>query len=516
MRTNLPVTQREVPLANDDALISTTDVKGVILSVNEDFCRIAGFDEEELLGQAHNIVRHPDMPQLAFRDLWDVCKKHRPWMGLVKNRCKNGDHYYVDAYVTPIYDEGKVTGFQSVRVKPDKKVVDRAETIYASIRENKSRWLQKVLPANLSYRMKASLTALLVALPALWGGWLPALLTLITAFVLLQLLVGPVVKLAEESKQYFENPITQLVYTGRGDELGQLGLVMQALRAQNRTILGRVRNSAQALDDVASGAMDIVDKTTSGVDRQQSEVEQIAAAMNEMSATVSEVAKHAEQTAASSQQVLKLTKDGEQVVNETVTGINDLSVSVQEATDVMGRLRQQSEQIGSVVDVISNIASETNLLALNAAIEAARAGEQGRGFAVVADEVRNLAGNTQKSTDEIQAMIKSIQASSNEAMEQMNQSKEIADKNVVQIEELGSSFDEISQGVERINDMNAQVATASEEQSAVSEEINRNVTGIMNVANETHDHAAVMSIENKRLLSLVDDLRLMVRQFGKV
>jgi aerotaxis receptor len=456
------------------------------------------------------------MPQLAFKDLWDVCKAHRPWMGLVKNRCKNGDHYYVDAYVTPIYEGENITGYQSVRVKPDRKVVDRAEKLYAAINQGKLGLWHKLMLPQLSLRTKAALTALLVSMPALLGGWLAWGATLLAAMVLVQLLVLPVVRLAEESKKTFDNPITRLVYTGRSDEVGQLGLVLAAQRAQTRTILGRVRNSSQVMAEVADITSATVARTTEGVDRQQRELEQVATAMNEMTATVGEVARSAEQTAEASQNVLQQTQSGTDLVHAMVQEINALSAAVDNATDVIERLKKDSEQIGTVVDVISNIASETNLLALNAAIEAARAGEQGRGFAVVADEVRNLASNTQNSTDEIQSMIKSIQNSSVEAVAAMGQGKGAAAQSVEKIQQVGSAFDGITEGVGRISDMNAHIATASEEQSAVSEEMNRNVVGIRDVANDTHDNAAYTAAETERLVGLVEELKLMVRQFGQV
>ena len=238
--------------------------------------------------------------------------------------------------------------------------------------------------------------------------------------------------------------------------------------------------------------------------------------MHEMTATVGEVARNAETTSNQSQQVLNQTESGERLVSDAISDINELSESVQHATEVIETLKSDSEKIGSVVDVISNIASETNLLALNAAIEAARAGEQGRGFAVVADEVRNLASNTQNSTDEIQQMIKKIQQTSAEAVDAMESGKESAAKSVEQIQLVGSAFEDISSGVGQISDMNMQVAAASEEQSMVSEEINRNVVNIMDVANDTHASAQDTADASHQLTELAHEMELLVQQFGKV
>lgn len=522
MKINEPVTQKELPLGNDDTLISTTSLKGVITSVNDEFLEVSGFDLDELIGRSHNVIRHPDMPQEAFSDLWETIKLKKPWMGLVKNRRKNGDHYFVDAYVTPVYDGDEITGYQSVRFKPDQHVVDRATKIYKDLREKKKDFLGVFRLTNIKYRTKLTVAALLITIPAivvaaqtssLQAFALPVS-TFAVALLCLWALLAPFIKLSEDSRDFFDNPMARQVYTGRKDEVGQLELAMKALRAQNRTILGRVEYSAEVLGQVADQTNSIVALTTDGVSRQQAEVDQMATAMNEMAATVAEVARLADSTAVSSSGVLAKTTVGGDLVDNAVEDIGELSTTVADATAVIERLKNDSQNIGSVVDVISNIASETNLLALNAAIEAARAGEQGRGFAVVADEVRNLASNTQQSTDEIQQMIKTIQQSSAEAVDAMNKGRQRADQSVERAASVGEAFAEISEEVEAISAMNAQVATASEQQSVVADEVNRNVVAINEVANETLVSATNTAEESQKLTALVGRLRSMVKQFG--
>lgn len=524
MRNNQPVTQRERVLKPGETIISTTDLKGKIVSVNDDFLHISGFEEQELIGQPHNIVRHPDMPVEAFKDLWQTVASKKPWMGIVKNRCKNGDFYLVDAYVTPVYEGDQIVGYQSVRLKADPSVVERATQIYESLRKQKSQWLAGFKPANISYVTKGVLLSVLAAMPAALlavqqGGaqlWLLALVTFAVTGLFGYGLLQPLLALTRRSRQLFDNDLACQVYTGRRDEVGQLELVIKALRAQNRTILGRVDYASEVLGGVAGETNQIVEQTTEGVRRQQMEVDQMATAMNEMAATVAEVAKNAEQTAAASSDVLGQTSEGESLVKSAVADIAALSQAVSDATAVIEKLKVDSENIGSVVDVISNIASETNLLALNAAIEAARAGEQGRGFAVVADEVRNLASNTQKSTDEIQQMIKTIQASSSEAVAAMEEGRRRADQSVAQANQVGNSFGSITRAVNDINALNTQVATAAEEQSVVAEEINRNVVAINTVAGQTLDNANQTAAASGQLTAMVERLRSMVKQFGQL
>ncbi|NWB59582.1 PAS domain-containing methyl-accepting chemotaxis protein [Pseudomonas sp. F1002] len=519
MKINLPVTGRNVDFAPDANILSTTDLTSAITYANQDFIDISGYTREELLGTPHNLLRHPDMPAAAFAHMWQVLKSGRSWMGMVKNRCKNGDHYWVSAYATPVTRDGVTVEYQSVRTKPDARRVHRAERAYARLRAGTRRARPVV---GMTFKLSAWV---LGACAATWALGLE----LATYPLTWQLLAGtaacavgvagvhgllrPLAQLNQRARLIADNPLSQAIYTGRKDEFGRIEFAMQMLEAQVGAVVGRIGDASQRLSGHAAALVQQLDSSHTSSLGQQTQTDQVAAAINQMAASVAQVAEHALQASRAADQAGSETREGHQRVDESRDAVLRLSEELARATAVIHQLESHSGDISGVLEVIRAIAEQTNLLALNAAIEAARAGEQGRGFAVVADEVRGLAQRTQDSTNEIQRMISTLQGGARDAVQAMAQSSQHVEASVDQAQRAAAALDGISQRVTRITAMSQQIAAAVEEQSAVSEDINRNIIGIRNAGEVTVSAGQQSQLSSGDVAGLADDLRRLAEEF---
>jgi len=307
--------------------------------------------------------------------------------------------------------------------------------------------------------------------------------------------------------------LTKRLTTKSTDEIGALVDSFNQFVEKLQHIISEVYGSTTQLAAAAEEMSAITVASTENVSKQQQETEQVATAMNEMTATVMEVSRNAEQAAESTSEADAQAQEGRQIVNDTVESINLLANEVDSAANVIQELEQNSDSIGSVLEVIRGIAEQTNLLALNAAIEAARAGEQGRGFAVVADEVRSLASRTQQSTQEIQSMIERLQSGAQRAVEVMGTSRTRAQSSVEKSQKAGDSLTVITEAMSNITAMNTQIAEASKQQSEVAEEINQNIVNISTIAEESANSTSELSQSNIALAELSSNLQSLVGQF---
>jgi methyl-accepting chemotaxis protein len=327
----------------------------------------------------------------------------------------------------------------------------------------------------------------------------------------------PINSLARLMLQARDNKDLSLRFPVNGkDEIALMGKSFNEMVSAFQSTIEKVLHSSSSVSSAAAELSVITEQTTNGVMRQHSESDQVATAMNEMAATAQEVARHASEAANASKIADEESAKGRSIVGEAVNGIKTLAQEVGNTSTAIHTLEKESENIGSVLTVIQGIAEQTNLLALNAAIEAARAGESGRGFAVVADEVRQLAQRSQDATKEIQTIIERLQSGAHKAVKAMEVGQNQANISVEQAEAAGLSLDAITRAVTAINDMNLQIANAAEEQTAVAEEISRNVVNISQISNETADTAHQTTTTSINLANLATELQSLIGQFRLV
>lgn len=518
MKKNLPVTQTEKTFPDNVPLISTTDLKGQITFVNDAFVEVSGFTRDELMGKAHNLVRHPDVPPAVFEDMWRILKQGKPWMGVVKNRCKNGDHYWVNAFVTPIFEQGQMIGYQSVRTKPNDNQVRRANAIYKRVNSGKKR--RKLVDVNLSVSMPV--IAFFAGLTPAIVDWIFKLsheaifglssVVAVSSVLLINFFLRPLKKSTDKAKNYIDSELLKEMYSNCTAEAGQLYLAAIMREANVNAMTTRIGHSAKELYALGDETTQIADHAAEAINRQAVEVEQIATVIGQLSGAIDDVAQNANSASDATNQANDLAHQGRSVVNDTAQSINTLASTIEQAANRVESLHQATGDISAAISVITEIADQTNLLALNAAIEAARAGEQGRGFAVVADEVRALAQRTQDSTGEIYGTLERLKKETEEVVRVMKSSQQSASGCVDQAQVAGETLEAISSTMQSITDMSQMIAAAATQQSAASEEIRHNLDSV----NEAAAEATESSIKTKQASdNLINNVRQIMQSIAR-
>lgn len=342
---------------------------------------------------------------------------------------------------------------------------------------------------------------------------LALVLGVLAAVIITRQITRPLKETLEVVERIGSGDLSQTIVVTRRDELGELQQGIQRMGSTLRDLIGNIRDSVVQIASAAEELSAVTEQTSAGVNSQKVETDQVATAMHEMSATVQEVARNAEQASQAASAADKEARDGDKVVGEAIVQIERLAAEVVRSTDAMTQLEQESDKIGKVMDVIKAVAEQTNLLALNAAIEAARAGEAGRGFAVVADEVRGLAQRTQKSTEEIEALVAGLQNGTRQVSTIMLSSRELTESSVTLTRKAGTSLESITLTVSNIQAMNQQIAAAAEQQSAVAEEISRSIVNVRDVSEQTASASEETAASSVELARLGNQLQMLVSHF---
>lgn len=340
------------------------------------------------------------------------------------------------------------------------------------------------------------------------------ILGLITSIYISRIITTPLKKVVMRAKEISSGNLTHpaLVLTSN-DELGELTMAINDMSRSLLDIIEHITTSSKEICNSSSELSAITQRTHQVIDEQQTQTEQASTAMAEMNASVQNISQNIEKTFLSAKEANTETIGGRKMVDDAVQAIQHLAEQIENGATVIHQLEEDSDSIGSVLDVIKGIAEQTNLLALNAAIEAARAGESGRGFAVVADEVRTLAGRTQESAQEINFVIEKLQSGSRQAVETMNKSREEAQFVVEQANKAGVSLSAISTVVERINNMSSEIAIMVEQQNATSENVKSNIASISDMAQKTSSGAQDTTIASESLSELSGHLQNAIKQF---
>ncbi|PHV36005.1 PAS domain-containing methyl-accepting chemotaxis protein [Janthinobacterium sp. BJB304] len=506
MRLNLPVSSTEITLSDSETIVSTTDLQGNITYANPYFIAVSGYSAEELIGAPQNILRHPDMPVEAFADFWATIRSGRSWSGMVKNRCKSGDYYWVLANVTPVVEDGVAVGYMSVRTKPTRQQVAQASALYARIKAGqadgialsqgaavRTGWLARLLSVRdmaIGRRIAWNLGALVALvllqlawdaglLPAAAHGWLTGLsvatlcLTLYFWHALHKVVLQPLQRARQACDVMAGGDLTGELDTSRRDEMGQLLRSLRQLRVNLHSIVGDVRGNflriSMASQEIAAGNMDLSGRT----EAQASALQQTASSMEQLAATVQQNSGNAMQASEMVGKVQGLAGSSGEIVGQVVA--------------MMGEISDSSRKIGDITGIIEGIAFQTNILALNAAVEAARAGDQGRGFAVVAGEVRSLAHRSAAAATEIKQLITA-------SLEQVKAGALLA-------QQAGASSADMLGAVQGVHGIMEEIASASREQSHGIGQVNMAVTQMDEV---TQQNAALVEESAAASASLQD------------
>ncbi|HNN07248.1 MAG TPA: methyl-accepting chemotaxis protein, partial [Leptospiraceae bacterium] len=513
VRKNLPVTSNERKIIDGAIITSKTDTKGVITYANPEFLAVSGYSLEELIGKPHSIMRHPDMPEWTFEDLWSTVKNGNSWNGIVKNRCKNGDYYWVDANVSPLYEAGHIIGYISVRTKPTPEQIQRAEKNYWDSAKKADKKLSSIsdikikdIPlingiflifmfAVLSFLMYNTVS-LLYILPALFASFFlsQTFLTLI-----LNSKEKAIQECINDLKQIQSGHLKHIIQVSRKDEMGEIQKNIRSAQVEIRGMLSQLVGSSQIINSMINELKEVFGAIQNSFDELSKAMQILAESssvtagssedtvlkISQLNANIQEIVSENLELKSESEQMNLSSQKGDSVSKDAVLKFSKVLQIISAVSGDVEELGEKSKSINMIVDTITRISDQTNLLALNASIEAARAGDSGRGFSVVASEVGKLAEASRKSAKEISAFVAGLQSKISGIIHDIRDSMKVLENGSKGMENIQASMKEILTHSENTFKRMENIHIITDQTKLLSDKVNKNMENIGSKTSET-------------------------------
>ena len=535
MKINMPITTHEILMQHRKPIVSKTDLKGIITYVNQTFVDISGYSREELIGKNHNIIRHPHMPVEAFAWLWDTIQQDQPWRGVVKNRCKNGDFYWVEAYVTPIRENGRTVGYMSVRNIPDRKEVEACEALYRDIREKRATLPKRGFRiGDISFILRLNIVFGLISLLLIAASVYDFVVAdSAREYVVASCLaVGSVFVTAGcvwvilAIRRFLENvrhALAQLAegnfaFTSRSDTRDEFGHILNDLESMRLNLRAIIADVVLAAKEVDSSSQRVEVEMRALLDRSNAQSEHVTdagASVEQMHRSIISASEHTRMSAEMAQKTMSIVQDGNSKMKNSIASVQQIVTAMDESRTTIGKLHDSIKLIEQLTQTIKDVADQTNLLALNAAIEAARAGEQGRGFAVVADEVRKLAERSSDSTVDISNTVDAIQQASEAAIASITKAASEVTRSTGLINQSSASLNDISSASGKTLEMADEVSVMLQQQATATEDVATNMAEIQELASGSTESIRSTKTITDHLTHISAELTLLVKHFEK-
>nr|WP_201019629.1 PAS domain-containing methyl-accepting chemotaxis protein [Pseudomonas cichorii] len=499
-------------------LICRTDLRGLITFGSDAFVSLSGYSATELLRQPCVLLKHPDMPAQIFDSLWATLKQGKPWMGLLKNRRKDGSAYWLSAYVKPIFGNEGIQAYGAVYSTPTDVQRLRAEKLYTGLKGSSS-------SLGAGQRVAALLSCTLPALPvgllAGAGVWQLDGFAAQAGLIVAAVAAMGVIQQWRQARAFqrvltahhksFADPLLARVFSGESGTAGLLDLALLAEQSRLQSALSRIGSTGSVVEQRINELGQLIQAETHRLERQRDETDLSVTALAELGATIQEVSGNVQETNLATQEALRLASHGEQLSEKSLGAMQQLSSSVDHIALAVEQLAHSTESIGNITEIISAIAGQTNLLALNAAIEAARAGEAGRGFSVVADEVRHLATRTQEATRQIQPLLLQLRTATERTVQLTDEGREFARHSTREVESVQGNLAGVNASLGQISGMSEQIASAMQQQSQVVESLSQQVLQVAQLSTQSVDKA----VDGQRISSDIQDQAVALRHLAE-